>query len=170
MASQNSSQSTTSKRQRLMTESYELDRVEGLDLNEFNDRLDQRNEISTPVDINNDSEWKEFDNGDTEYDSDFDCSSYERLEEQNVTDINGIKHNECNFSEVVDHDDSYLSLDEFVIGVSTNENLTKKNYLTDMINTSKIHIKEKRLSYIKKLYNKHNDLGLFYCFLYVRSS
>ena len=81
-----------------MTESYELDRVEGLDLNEFNDRLDQRNEISTPVDINNDSEWKEFDNGDTEYDSDFDCSAYERLEEQNVTDINVIKHNECNFS------------------------------------------------------------------------
>ena len=56
-----------------MTESYEFDHVEGLDLNEFNDRLDQMNEIITPVDINNDSEWKEFDNGDTEYDSYFEC-------------------------------------------------------------------------------------------------
>ena len=115
MASKNSSQSTKYKRQRLMTESYELDRVEGLDLNEFNDRLDQRNEISTPVDINNDSEWKEFDNGDTEYDSDFDCSEYERLEQHNITDINGIKHNEFNFNEVVDHDNAYISLDDFLL-------------------------------------------------------
>ena len=51
---------------------------------------------------------------------------------------------------------------EFVTGVSKNFNLNTENYLTDLVESSKLQIMNQKLVY--DLYNSEGYVGLFKCF------
>ncbi len=165
MTSQNSSYRISSKKQSKITDAYEFEDFDILD-DVINDVvINQNNEVSTPIDINKDNEWSEYYTNNDEEEDNFDLSLYDKLETQGVTDCDNVFHDECNFHDVVEMDSNDISPEEFVCGVSTNENMKNKNYLTDLVSSSGLHIRKPQMKFTKQLYNEHHELGLFYCFI-----
>ena len=69
---------------------------------------------------------------------------------------------EGNFNEFCEPENPLKKEMEFFTGVSTNVNLNTENYLTDLVESSKLKIMNQKLVY--DLYNSERYVGLFKCF------
>ncbi len=117
------------------------------------------NSGETGVEINNDIELVEFNNHDEEpmVEDSFDFRKYEDIENA----VNPLV-DEGNFNDFCEPYQELKLENGFVTGVSTNVNLKTKNYLTDLVHSSKLVIRNKKL--VEELYMKEGFLGLFKCF------
>ena len=145
--------SQTTKKQRKITHSFSP--IESPTLT--HDELLQLNHSNKEeIEILDDTEMIQFNNNDEEptIEDDLDYTKYECLEASRNQSVD-----EGNFNEFCEPEKPLKQEMEFVTGVSTNVNLNTENYLTDLVESSKLKILNQKL--VNDLYNSEGYVGLF---------